>query len=93
MIKMVSIINREQVVEFLQHKRCKTMAAQLVEDISYSIGFKGERFPDYILTQTLKQLLATELVREIECEVVQNLVPTEDIYYIGVLPHDVESNA
>ena len=86
---MVSIINREKAVEFLIHKRCKQTAGQLVEDISYSIGFKGERFPDYVLMQTVKQLLVPELVRELECEVVQHLVPVEDIYYIGVLPHDV----
>ena len=90
MKNMVTIINREQVVEYLNHKRCKAMAAQLVEDIRYSIGFKGERFPDYILTQTLSQILDSQLLREVECEVVQHMVETDKIYYVGGLPHNVE---
>ena len=89
MSKMVSIINREKAVEFLIHKRCKPMAGELVENIRYSIGIKGKRFPDYVLMQTVRQLLMPELVRELECEVVQCLVSVEDIYYVGVLSHDV----
>jgi hypothetical protein len=90
MNKMVKIVNREKAVEFLIHQRCKSTAAQLIEDISYSIGFKGERFPDYVLMQTVRQLLIPELVRELQCNVKQHLVSVEDIYYIGVLPHDVD---
>lgn len=90
-MNMVTIINRDEVVEFLMHKRCKTTAAQLVEDISYSIGIKGDRFPDYILMQSLQQLLMPELIRDIQSNVVQRMIRTEDIYYMGVLSHDVET--
>lgn len=90
MKNMVTIINQDSVVTYLNQVRRDTKSAQLVEDIRYSIGFKGKRFTDYILTQTLYRILDSQLVREIECEVVQHMVETDKIYYVGVLPHDVE---
>jgi len=84
----VTIINQQAAIDYFQ-SRCKPLAAQLIEDCSYSIGFKGERFPEYVLMDTIHRLIAQPLVREMECEVVQHMIDVDQLYFVGVLPHDV----
>ena len=90
--KTVTIINQEAVVDYLLGRRCKPLAAKLVEDLRYNIGIKGERFPEYVLAESVSNLIERKLFQEIECEVPQLMLAPEELYYIGVLPHNVTLN-
>lgn len=79
----VNIINQEQVVNYL-NSVCKSTAAQIIDDIHYQIGFKGERFPEYILVETMWKYLTPELAKQVECNVSQLIVSKDELYCIGV---------
>jgi hypothetical protein len=81
-MKLAAIIRQPQVVEFLTENGFVN-EAETVDSVLYNIGFKGERFPEYILVETLHKLLAAELVREIRANVTQCLAYESDLYRIG----------
>jgi hypothetical protein len=87
--QLVTIINQEKVVNWL-NLRGKSELANKVDDISYMIGHKGERFPEYVLIQTIREIVGDKLTNEIECDIIQMMGEPKDLYFIGILSHDVK---
>jgi len=85
----VTIINQEKVVNWLD-ARNRAELGDKVDAISHMIGRKGERFPEFVLSQSVKELVGQKLFQEIECDVIQFMFPTQELYYIGILPSDVK---
>ena len=90
-MQKVTLFKQDEVVDYLL-RRCKPLAAELIENLSYNVGLKGQRFPDFILAQSVSNLVAPKLMRELECEVTQVIHETQSLYYVGVLPHNVKLN-
>ena len=67
--KTVTIINQDKVVNWL-NMRGKTEIAEKVDNISYMIGRKGERYPEFVLAQSVKEIVNPKLFMEIECDII-----------------------
>lgn len=89
--KTVTIINQDKVVNWL-NMRGKTEIAEKVDNISYMIGRKGERYPEFVLAQSVKEIVNPKLFMEIECDILQFMYEPKDLYYVGILSSDVKLN-
>lgn len=89
--KTVTIINQDKVVNWL-NMRGKTEIAEKVDNISYMIGRKGERYPEFVLAQSVKEIVNPKLFMEIECDIIQFMYEPKDLYYVGILSSDVKLN-
>ena len=87
--KTVTIINQDKVVNWL-NMRGKTEIAEKVDNISYMIGRKGERYPEFVLAQSVKEIVNPKLFMEIECDIIQFMYEPKDLYYVGILSSDVK---
>jgi len=87
--KTVTIINQDKVVNWL-NMRGKTEIAEKVDNISYMIGRKGERYPEFVLAQSVKEIVEPKLFMEIECDIIQFMYEPKDLYYVGILSSDVK---
>lgn len=87
--KTVTIINQDKVVNWL-NMRGKTEIAEKVDNISYMIGRKGERYPEFVLAQSVKEIVNPKLFMEIECDILQFMYEPKDLYYVGILSSDVK---
>ena len=87
--KTVTIINQDKVVNWL-NMRGKTEIAEKVDNISYMIGRKGERYPEFVLAQSVKEIVDPKLFMEIECDIIQFMYEPKDLYYVGILSSDVK---
>lgn len=85
----VNIINQDKVVNWL-NMRGKTEIAEKVNNISYMIGRKGERYPEFVLAQSVKEIVDPKLFMEIECDIIQFMYEPKDLYYVGILSSDVK---
>lgn len=85
----VNIINQDKVVNWL-NMRGKTEIAEKVNNISYMIGRKGERYPEFVLAQSVKEIVDPKLFMEIECDIIQFMYKPKDLYYVGILSSDVK---
>lgn len=54
-----------------------------VESITFMIGIKGQRFPDYVAVKSLKRVVDEAMMRYIESMVTTACIPNEALYYIG----------
>jgi hypothetical protein len=54
-----------------------------VESITFMIGIKGQRFPDYVAVKSLKRVIDEAMMRYIESMVTTACIPNEALYYIG----------
>jgi hypothetical protein len=54
-----------------------------VESITFMIGIKGQRFPDYVAVKSLKRVVDESMMRYIESMVTTACIPNEALYYIG----------
>jgi hypothetical protein len=62
-------------------------AKEAVESITFMIGIKGQRFPDYVAVKSLKRVIDESMMRYIESMVTTQLVPNKALYYIGNPDH------
>lgn len=85
----VNIINQDKVDNWL-NMRGKTEIAEKVNNISYMIGRKGERYPEFVLAQSVKEIVDPKLFMEIECDIIQFMYEPKDLYYVGILSSDVK---
>lgn len=58
-------------------------AMEAVESITFLIGFKGERFPEYLSVRSIAKAIDPYLMRYVESMVTTACVPNEELYYIG----------
>ena len=58
-------------------------AKDAVESISFMIGIRGERFPEYLSTRSIARVVDTAMMRYIESMVTSKVVPNSELYYIG----------
>jgi hypothetical protein len=54
-----------------------------VESITFMIGIKGQRFPDYVAVKSLQRVIDEAMMRYIESMVTTACIPNEALYYIG----------
>ena len=87
--QIVTLFNQDKVVSWL-NMRGKTELAQKIENLSYNIGRKGERYPEFILTKSVKEKMDSKLFMELECDVIQYMYEPKDLYYVGILDCDVQ---
>lgn len=87
--KIVTLFNQDKVVNWL-NMRGRTEIAQKIENLSYNVGVKGERYPEMILTTSVKEKMDKKLFMELECDVIQFMIDTKKLYYVGILDCDVE---
>ena len=59
------------------------VAKEAVESITFQIGFKGERFPEYLSVRSIAKAIDPFLMRYVESMVTTALVKNEELYYIG----------
>gem|GEM_PF-6426130 len=86
---MTRIMDRDSVLYWLS-KNVSYQAAIATEDkITYSIGIKkehgGQRFDDYVLVDTLEEILSSQVLRELECHVTTHMIEKEHLYYTGAM--------
>ena len=87
--KIVTLFDQDKVVNWL-NMRGKTEIAQKIENLSYNVGVKGERYPEMILTTSVKEKMDKKLFMELECDVTQFMIDAKKLYYVGILDCDVE---
>ena len=56
---------------------------EAVESITFQIGIKGERFPEYLSTRSIAKVVDSAMMRYIQSMVTTALVKNEALYYIG----------
>jgi len=79
------IMNADAVIELLDGIETPEAEAakQSVESINFVIGFKGERFPDYVSVKSLKRVIDPAMMLYIESMIITQVVSNEALYYIG----------
>lgn len=58
-------------------------AIEAVESITFLIGKRGERFPEYLSTRSIAKAIDPYLMHYVESVVTSACVPNEELYYIG----------
>ena len=59
------------------------MAMEAVESITFMIGIKGDRFPEYLSVRSIAKAIDPFLMRYVESMVTTALVDNKALYYIG----------
>jgi hypothetical protein len=59
------------------------IAKEAVESITFQIGIKGERFPEYLSVRSIAKAIDPFLMRYVESMVTTACIPNEALYYIG----------
>lgn len=59
------------------------VAKEAVESITFLIGRKGDRFPEYLSVRSIAKAIDPFLMRYVESMVTSACVPNEELYYIG----------
>jgi hypothetical protein len=78
-METTKLIEQQALVDFLRHQRCKSTAADLIEQLPIQFGLRGES-PKYLNAQIIDQLIAPALAQEVK----ENLTIEEfvsDRYY------------
>jgi hypothetical protein len=78
-METTKLIEQQALVDFLRYQRCKSTAADLIEQLPIQFGVRGEA-PKYLNAQIIDQLIAPALAQEVK----ENLTIEEfvsDRYY------------
>jgi hypothetical protein len=64
-MKIVSLVEKERLVDYLRHERCKSFAADLIEGINATHGVRGSKPAKYLDISLIEQLIAPAIVYDV----------------------------
>lgn len=65
-MEIVSLVEKERLVDYLRYERCKSFAADLIEGIDATHGVRGSKPARYLEISLIEQLIAPGLVQDVQ---------------------------